>query len=475
MDIVTLTKSDFLNYRHCAKSLWLRKRKPDAVRWPAPGLFDRLLMQDGYKVEAKVKEMVAAWPDADAYQFQADFKSSDGLYARADMVRSLAGGAVDLFEIKASTSLKSSGGQDHVDDAAFQTLVAERSGTEVRSAHVIHVNKDYVRAGNVVPKDLLTIVDVTGDVRERIVDIAAEADEALALLRQAEIDEAGCSCLRIGKNNHCASFDYYNPDVPEMSVYVLPRMYGNRLATFVEEGRLALTDVGEDELSASQRPVLHAAITGEPVIDRNAIGAFLDGLKWPLHFYDYETFASAIPISDGIKPQQPNPVQFSHHLLHEDGRMEHYEFLSDAPGQQAELVSALQASFAESGSVVTWNKPFEMGCNRRMADYLPDKAGFLENVNDRTVDLMDPFKTDYVDIRFGGSTSIKKVLPVLCPHLAYDEDAVHDGGGAMAAWLEYIETTDGAERERLRQELLAYCKLDSLAMVEIYKALKAAL
>ena len=122
MDMITLTKSDFLDYRHCAKSLWLRKRKPDAVSWPAPGLFDQLLMQDGYKVEAVVKEMVADWPHADACQFQADFKSPDGLYARADMVRSLAGGAVDLFEIKASTSLKSSGGQDHVDDAAFRPL-----------------------------------------------------------------------------------------------------------------------------------------------------------------------------------------------------------------------------------------------------------------------------------------------------------------------------------------------------------------
>ena len=473
MDVLSLTKSDFLDYRSCAKSLWLRKRKPDAVAWPAPGLFDQLLMQDGYKVEAVVKEMVADWPDADACQFQADFKSPDGLYARADMVRSLPDGAVDLFEIKASTSLKSSGGQDHVDDAAFQTLAAERSGIEVRTAHVIHVNKDYVRAGIVVPDELLTIVDVTSDVRERIGGIASEADEALALLRQAKIDEAGCSCLRVGKNSHCASFDYYNPDVPEVSVYLLPRMYGNRLATFVEEGRLALADVGEDELSVSQRPVWRAADSGEPVVDRDAIGAFLEDLQWPLHFFDYETFASAIPISDGIRPQQPNPVQFSHHLLHEDGRMEHYEFLSDAPGQQRDLVSALEASFEDVGSVVTWKKSFEMGCNKRMADYLPDKVGFLENVNERTVDLMDPFKADYVDIRFGGSTSIKKVLPVLCPHLAYDEDAVHDGGGAMAAWLEYIETPDDAERERLRRELLAYCKLDSLAMVEIYKALKA--
>src|SRR3546814_11607178 len=112
-----------------------------------------------------------------------------------------------------------------------------------------------------------------------------------------------------------------------------------------------------------------------------------------------------------------------------------------------------------------------MACNSAMAGMFPDRAEFLGELNRRTVDLMDVFKEDYVDAAFLGSTSIKKVLPVLCPDLKYDEDAVHDGAGALAAWLSLIETADEAERERIAGELRAYCPLEPLASGELSRFL----
>jgi hypothetical protein len=41
----------------------------------------------------------------------------------------------------------------------------------------------------------------------------------------------------------------------------------------------------------------------------------------------------------------------------------------------------------------------------------------------------------------------------------------------MAAWLTMIETDDDETRGRLSRELKAYCALDSLAMVEIFRFL----
>ncbi len=86
------------------------------------------------------------------------------------------------------------------------------------------------------------------------------------------------------------------------------------------------------------------------------------------------------------------------------------------------------------------------------------------------VDLMDLFKTAYVDIGFGGSTSIKRVLPVLCPDLSYAAMDVSDGTAAMEAWGRFVDAeTDASERERLKAALLDYCALDTLAMVEIFR------
>src|SRR3546814_19386551 len=84
--------------------------------------------------------------------------------------------------------------------------------------------------------------------------------------------------------------------------------------------------------------------------------------------------------------------------------------------------SSLSDRGGDAGSLVSWNKKFEMACNSAMAGMFPDLAEFLGELNRRTVDLMDVFKEDYVDAAFLGPTSIKKVLPVLCPELKYNKN-----------------------------------------------------
>lgn len=468
----SFSKTDFLEFQDCAKANWLKVHKPDVIKWPAPSAFDRLLMKDGYAVEAVVKEFVTSWPDRDACEFQKTYVSPDNLFARTDLVRQLEDGKIDIFEIKGSTSLKSSTGQDHVNDAAFQTLAVERSGQAVRSISIIHVNKEFVRNGDIDPSAFLVTVDVTEDVRKRLLDIAGEVDAAISYLSEPEIDESSCSCLYKGSRpNQCASFDYFNPNVPDRSIYLLPRISKSKVQTFVDERRLSLNDIDTAEVSKLQKPVLIAAKQDEPVVSLDKIAEFLDALAWPLHFYDYETFASAIPLADGLKPHLPMPVQYSLHTLSRANELEHFECLSQDPGLQLELIEQMEQDFGGDGSLLCWNKSFEMSCNKRMADLFPEKADFLTNLNDRTVDLMDVFKEDYVDVRFEGSVSIKKVLPVICPHLEYDQDAVHDGAGAMEAWISMVESPNADEKAKLIRQLLEYCKLDTLAMVEIYKFL----
>lgn len=430
-----------------------------------------MLMRDGYAVEAQVKLLVESWPDTDQLTFQRIF-DAEHCYARADLVREYPDGSIDIYEIKGSTSLKSSTGSDHIDDAGFQAAVAKMLGFEVRSASIIHVNGDYVRAGDIDPAALLIIVDVTAEVAEREAELASEIAAALQYFAQAEIDEKGCTCRLIGSlDRHCASFSYFNPDIKFPSAHNLPRISAKALAKLDGEGRLAIQDVSDDDVTEGQVAVLRAFQTGQPQISAGEIAKFLIKLIWPLYFYDYETFASAIPIADGHRPQQQLPVQFSLLRLDENGELAHFEFLADRPGQEKALCAALIASAGERGSAIVWNESFETSCNKRLATLLPEHTEFFSQLNARTVDLMIPFKEVYVHPAFEGSISIKKVLPVLCPQLQYPIDAVHDGAGAMEAWSEMASTQDAARREKLRQELLAYCHLDSLAMVEIFKVL----
>ena len=56
---------------------------------------------------------------------------------------------------------------------------------------------------------------------------------------------------------------------------------------------------------------------------------------------------------------------------------------------------------------------------------------------------------------------------------AYKElDLVHDGGEAMQAFAILGETEDQETVMRIRESLLEYCRLDTLAMVKILEKLR---
>jgi len=69
---------------------------------------------------------------------------------------------------------------------------------------------------------------------------------------------------------------------------------------------------------------------------------------------------------------------------------------------------------------------------------------------------------------FAGSYSIKKVLPVMVPELSYQNLQIQEGGTASFLYGQ-MTALDEEARAQLRNDLLAYCHLDTLAMVKIWQ------
>lgn len=178
-----------------------------------------------------------------------------------------------------------------------------------------------------------------------------------------------------------------------------------------------------------------------------------------------------MPLLDRTSPHKHFPVQYSLHVLHEDGTLDHHEYLERESRLPDRLVERLRTDIGDEGSVISWHASFEKTQNKEIARLFPDYSDFLADLNDRMADLEDVFKADYVDARFDGSTSIKKVLPVICPELSYKELDVQDGASAMDAWQKMV-SAQGEESDQIASALLGYCKLDTFAMVEIYRFLK---
>ena len=171
------------------------------------------------------------------------------------------------------------------------------------------------------------------------------------------------------------------------------------------------------------------------------------------------------------------PFQFSCHRLSRTGTLQHCEFLHvDSSDPSADFVAALLvACDAEisSAPIFVYNQGFESARIKELAKRFVTQSKALLSLVDRLVDLLPITKAHYYHPSQQGSWSIKAVLPALVPALAYDQlEEVQDGGGAQLAFLEIIATETTAERKAQRiKQLLAYCKLDTLAMVRVREAL----
>jgi hypothetical protein len=457
-----LSKSGYLSYLRCPREFWLRHQMPDLFSGE-DSLGVKYLKEMGYRV-----------------QLQAEALFGDGKFGKADSEkrfeteRLLA--KADIYADGCIYEVKSSGGvkDEHIDDLAFQKVVAELTGAEVRQTFLIHVNKEYVRQGEIDPAQLLKIVEVTELVDARLPETKEKIAEALAYL-ETEPDKS--LSLYCGDKLKCAFISHFHQDLPEHTIFDINNFNAKKLDQLLGMGILNMKDVPDDfELTARQRRQVEIVKSGERHVSHPEIREMLGVLAYPIYFLDYETANPAIPLYDGYRPFQVVVFQFSVHVLDKDGdELRHREFLADGKTEPTPaLLSAMREIIIdEGGTVVVWSA-YENTSNKNMGAKYPEYAGYLESVNERTFDLMGIFsKGLYIDAKFRGSYSIKNVLPVLTG-LGYEHLEIKEGSAAAAMWLRMAaEQMSEEKRDGIRAGLLEYCALDTRAMAEIMKTLKS--
>ncbi len=491
MTKINLTKTDFKEYLLCNKCLWLKKKKPDEYIDGEFSQFLKKLIKDGYEVERyaqglfpggvfvsgdketlikKTKELLKGTKPI----FQATFETIEGLFAKIDILNfNEETKKWDLYEVKASSDIKTDIQHNHVKDLIFQTILLENAGVDLGESYIIHLNKEYRRNGEVDIHELLTTENLKEEVGEQKEEVRDEMNQALKLLAKDEIALDSCDCLYKSSGQHCDCFAKFNPQVPEYSVHNI--LMGKKLKALVDDGIVDITKIPENfELTDIQQQKVDLQKDEQPIINREAVDEALSGLVYPIYFFDYETYPSPIPPLDAYKPNQHFVFQVSIHALHEDGELEHFEFLAEEmEGSTEALVNMMRDSIGDTGSIVVWNDVFEKGRNIELAELHPEEKDFLLGLNERTFDLMKVFKRDYTRPDFYGSASIKAVLPAMVPELSYKDLEVQNGTMAMSEWKKIIDGELGLKSaQKARKDLLDYCGLDTFAMVEIYKKIK---
>ncbi len=338
----------------------------------------------------------------------------------------------------------------------------------------MNINNQYVRSGEIDPKQLLKLEEITAEV-EAVVGIEERIDEMFRVINSGE-----CPDVRIGP--FCS--DPYSCDmeydcwsfVPDDNVFTLYYVGKNGWELF-NKGVMSIKDIPDDfKLNDKQRIQVECAKTDTPHIDKPEIQKFLKSFEYPLYYLDFETHNTALPLYDGTRPYQQIPFQFSLHVQSEDGSLEHHEFLHDSASDPRPLfLDKLRSLLSGSGSIVVFNQSFETGRLRECAEAFPSYQSWFDDLLPRFIDLITPFKSfHYHSPEQHGSNSIKAVLPAITKQ-SYEGLEIAEGEAATLAYLSMIldESLSDEDRQKIRQDLLKYCERDTEAMVWIVEELNS--
>ena len=289
----------------------------------------------------------------------------------------------------------------------------------------------------------------------------------------------------------------------------------------------------------SINPVAQSSLSEEAsapqyILDEEYLRKEMNRWQYPYHFIDFESAMPALPYFAGMHPFDTVAFQFSHHILHEDGRVEHAsQFLQTDPGicpNDAFLCALADAIGDCKGSVFRWGI-HENTVVATLLDAFKGPSDVSETLHplllggDRAmIDLMKTATLGYFVPGSGGSSSIKRLLSptlessgvlekfygsqtysssnftevqwfqrvdgsdssVRDPYdilVEYDKEngftqsdaplVVAEGGAAIAAYsaLQQRKSELSPEqRSAIETSLLRYCELDTLAMVMIVQA-----
>lgn len=482
-----LTKSDYLKYLIHPAYLWLQKHAKDKLPpfdESVQAILDagnevdgyaRGLFEEGVIVESLFDESIR---DTETFVaagkttiFQAAVLTDRRLYAKADVLTKNSDGSWDLHEVKSATKER----PDYIADLAFQKIAFEESGYAIKRTHLIHINNQYIRRGAINPQHLFTQIDITEKVDHILSLTKRGIVEALDIIALKECPDDGLANVKnwYGWRD---TYRHLHPDIPATSILNLTRLKPEQLRELTKLGISNMTQIPADfELGSQQINQLAAIKERGPIIRPQKIQHHMSKLHFPLYFFDFETTGGAVPPYEGTKPYQQIPFQYSLHVLHEpEGELEHFEFLHEGrDNPMPSLLKQMREDIGDTGSVVVWFKGFEGGVNELMADLYPEYSVFICNVNARLYDLMEVFSNFYyIDARFGGSASIKNVLPVLVPELSYKTLGIQKGDVAALRWKQAAFGTVGEPTAaEIFNDLRVYCGQDTLAMVRIYEFL----
>ncbi len=491
--MVTLTKSRYVNGVQCPAYLWMQVNTPDKIPPFDDGTKHRMnegikvgilatrLYADGIKIPDKVfnENILETGNNLKNKKplFEAGFKldvGDDSLYARIDILIPASKNKWDIVEVKSGTKVK----DINVHDVSFQKYVCENLGIKINKCYLMHINSDYVRKKDINLEELFVLDDITSEVKKVLPNVEDKIKTLLNVLKLDKCPPVEMKDLLEAEYNNVAIDDFYN-SLPEHNIFKLYRLATKKKVELYEKGIIKIEDITSDvKLNTKQQIQKDCIGNNCEYKDEKKIKKFIDKLKYPHYYLDFETFNEAIPRFEGTKPYQQIPFQFSLHIVEKEGsKPKHVSFLAEGgKDPRKSFAQALKDNLGDDGDIIVYNQSFEKKIIKETTEFFEEYDEWGKKVLLRIVDLLVPFRSfHFYHPKQNGSASIKKVLPIFSKELKYDDLVIGNGEDASISYLHSHFGDDeisDKEKNKIREALEKYCELDTLAEVVILDELK---
>ncbi|MCG9894780.1 MAG: DUF2779 domain-containing protein [Fimbriimonadaceae bacterium] len=392
----------------------------------------------------------------------------DGLSARADVLERTPDGWI-LHEVKSGKTPKNG----HFEDLAFQVRVLEKAGIRVRGTGLIMLNPAY-RGG--MPLDglhLLTRFDTGSETSALRAKVARRVVELQEVLEGPEPAPA-----RVTECRECLLMARCWGELPPDDILFLSGARSRKMAAWEGQGWTRIGDLPASELSPQQIAAQEAIRFGAAWRDGPAPAP-----TGPIAYVDFESEMPAIPYLPDCGPFEDAPYQFSCWIEEEPRTLAREEaFLWPQTEDELGLdprplfVEALLRA-VEGAETIVFYSGFETDLLKRLTRAgIPGAERALELFETRGFDLEKVVKQQVRHPDLRGYTSIKQVLPALCPEMALEYKTLPgvangDDAGVAIAEMRSPQTIQSRRAERAA-ELLAYCGLDARAMAHVLWAIQ---
>ncbi len=473
--------SDIKKWERCEKMLWLSKKEPQPF---VPFVFYNediyALIQKKLHIESWFEGKPndtneAFFANENNFQFfsKVRFQFSD-LRIRIPLMEKYKDG-YRIYFVYASCFPKESEAQSLAD----QLWVLEQLNINVKKVNIIHLNSEYVREQELDAQQLLIVNDffyndknhrgekIKTLLKQRKRDVSIILQKMDETLSKEEIHKERTSiCTR---RNKCVYFDTCF-DAPKKDTSILNLVSSAHKFNLLEQGirDLADVDIATIEGTRHQFAQIVAARNNALFFDTSAVRAFFHTLTYPISYLDFEWETYAYPPYENMKPFDVLTFQYSLHIEHaHKDTLEHKEYLG-MQDCRVPFIEHLIHDIPKTGSVMCFNvEGAEKLRLKQLAKQFPQYEEALKNIWERMIDLAIPFSNGLIyDSRMQGMYSLKKLVAIFTDYDYADLEISH----GMEAVRNYrmLDEHKAKDKHDIRKELLAYCAMDTYAMVLVY-------